>query len=72
MAIFEHEVDNPEMKTTLNNLGGVIGGALPEGWGFTLLLFRYGEGGDLFYISSAQRADVLQMMREFLEKAGVN
>jgi len=72
MAIFEHELDNPEMHDTLNKLGGVVGNALPEGWGFTLLLFSYGPDGQLFYISSAQRADVLNMMREFLQRAGVN
>lgn len=72
MAIFEHELDNPAMKDTLNDMGAAIGLALPEGWGFTLMLFSYGENGELFYISSAERADVLNMLREFLQKAGVN
>jgi hypothetical protein len=72
MAIFEHEVDDPEMKATLNALAKVLAEALPEGWGFTLMLFSYGEGGNLFYISSAERSDVLNMLREFLQKANVN
>lgn len=56
------------IKSILNDLGGVVGRALPDGWGFVLLLFTYGEGGSLFYISSANREDVIATMKEFIRK----
>jgi hypothetical protein len=30
-----------------------------------LMLFEYGPGGALFYLSSADRADVLNVLEEF-------
>lgn len=60
--------DAATMRPILQDLGGRIGEALPEGWGFNLLLFTYGAGGSLFYISSAERSDVLQVMREFIKR----
>ncbi len=60
--------DAAEMRRLLQRLGGQIGSALPEGWGFNLLLFTYGEGGSLFYISSAEKSDVLALMREYIKR----
>lgn len=62
------EVKNPEVETKLREIGGVIGKELPQGFGFTLFLFEYGEGGSMFYISSAQREDMIKAIMEFLEK----
>jgi hypothetical protein len=60
--------DAVTMRPILQRLGGVVGEALPEGWGFNLLLFTYGKGGSLFYISSAERGDVMAVMREFIQR----
>ena len=43
-------------------------GRLPIGMGFMLLMFDFGEGGNMFYISDAQRDDVLKAMQEFIDK----
>ena len=43
-------------------------GRLPMGMGFVLLMFDFGEGGNMFYISDAQREDVLKSMQEFIDK----
>jgi len=61
--------DTAEMRPLLQSLGNRIGSALPKGWGFNLLLFTYGEGGSLFYISSAERSDVLAVMREYIKRS---
>jgi hypothetical protein len=47
--------DPLDIQAKLKELGATIGEDLPDGWGFNLLLFSYGEGGSLFYISSAAR-----------------
>jgi hypothetical protein len=67
-----YEVENPEIQKTLRDVGSRIGHALPEGWGFLLLLFDYlttPKGGATFYISSADREDVLNLADEWLSKA---
>lgn len=37
--------------------------------GFALLIFSFGEGGFLNYISNAQRKDMLATMKEFIARA---
>lgn len=63
-----YEIRHPEIELLIRRLGQHVHAALPEGWGFTLLLFEYGQHGQLFYISSAQRADVCGVMRQWLQK----
>jgi hypothetical protein len=57
------------MRPILQRLGGLIGEHTPAGWGFNVLLFTVGEGGSLFYLSNCDRADVLNVMREFIAKS---
>lgn len=42
------------------------------GYGFALLIFEFGPDGNMFYTSNAQRADVIGMMREFIQKHEAN
>ncbi len=60
--------DAVTMRPILQRLGGLIGKGLPPGWGFNLLLFTFGAGGNLFYISNAERADVIATMREYINR----
>lgn len=62
------EVKSPEVEALLRDIGHAIGGRMPKGMGFMLMLFDFGENGATFYISSAQRADMLKAMKEFIEK----
>ena len=62
------EVENNEIKDLLNKLGRSIGKDMPPGFGFTLLIYTYGEGGFLFYISSAEREDSINLIKEYLER----
>lgn len=49
-------------------IGKIIGAALPNGVGFALLLFNFGEGGNLAWISNAQRDDMMLALAEFMER----
>lgn len=60
----------PGVKAALNAIGELIGSGLPEGWGFTLLIFEYGGDKTMTYISSAKRADMVTTMSEFIGKQG--
>lgn len=41
---------------------------LPPNTGFVVLAFDFGPDGRLDYVSNAERADVIKVMREFMEK----
>lgn len=60
----------PEVKASLRAIGKIIGEALPNGWGFALLVFTFGEDGTMTYMSNAHREDMLKAMQEFLRKQG--
>lgn len=66
-----YEVDRPETKELLRDIGARIKQVLPDSMGFTLFMFDYGQGGAMFYISSAERGDMVQSLQEFLAKQGV-
>jgi hypothetical protein len=71
-AEMTYEVDNPEIQQKLKEIAGLLHGKLPKGWGFTLLLFEYSPNDSLFYISSANRQQMVNAMREFIKKFGAN
>lgn len=63
-----YKVFNEDIEFRLKELGDLIGSQMPMGWGFTLLIFDFNKGpdGSLFYISNAQRDDMVAMMKEFI------
>jgi hypothetical protein len=61
------EVRNPEIEEKLREIGRTIKRDMPEGFGFTLLIFSF-EPGSMFYISSAERDGMIAAMREFIAK----
>lgn len=58
----------PEIVKNNQEIGRLIGSQLPPGWGFALLVFTFGGGGTMTYISNAQRADMVKAMQEFIAK----
>ena len=64
----EFEVRNTRIEQNLKDIGRGIADTLPEGWGFTLLIFSFGEGGSTFYLSNAKRGDMMQALKEFLDR----
>lgn len=46
------------------DVGRQIARLLPAGVGFTLLVFDFGEKGDVAYVSNGRRADVLKLLKE--------
>ena len=59
------EVENIQIQELLRDIGTTIGAMLPKGWGVTLFIFSFGEGGSLFYISNADREDMLKLLDEY-------
>jgi hypothetical protein len=71
-----YNVRHPDVEHALRNIAGGIKPQLPDGFGFTLMIFSYGQtglkgegaAGSMFYISSAQRADMIKAMKEFITR----
>lgn len=69
IPVIEHaDSTPPELIAKLNQLARDLRVKLPPGVGFTLFLFDYGQDGHLAYISTAEREDMVKVVREWLEK----
>lgn len=49
-------------------LDGAITGQAGRSMGFMLMVFDFGEGGRMSYISNAQREDIILALEEFITK----
>ena len=68
MPEMKFEVRDKEAEAVLKEIGQRLKSAMPKGYGFSLLVFTFGEGGNMFYTSNAQREDMIRAMQEFIEK----
>lgn len=64
------EVHQPEAEAALREIGNKIKDMTPAGMGFTVLLFDLEGAGEnaMFYMSSADRSDMVEAMKEFISK----
>ena len=49
-----------------------IKAAMPRGWGFVLVLATHGDGGDMTYVSSLERAGAITMLSELVASITVD
>lgn len=66
--------ERKDLEIMVNGLGKTIMLAL-DSWGkgslgFALLVFDFGEAGNLAWISNAQREDMIKALKEFIDKQG--
>ena len=64
----KYEVRDEEVEKLLKDIGQRLKSAMPPGYGFNLMIFTFGEGGNMFYCSNAQREDMIRAMQEFIAK----
>lgn len=64
----DFQIKNEKVEAILKGLGAQLKKDMPEGMGFSLLMFDYGDNGAMFYISSAERETMLTAMKEFMLK----
>jgi len=56
----------PDVKKRMNELARAIDTEIPLGTGFVLLMFDFGEGGFMNYISNAQRDAMIPALKELI------
>jgi hypothetical protein len=59
------------MERTAREIADILGSQCPEGWGFALLFFDF-KGPESSWISNANRADMVKMLRETADKLEVD
>lgn len=60
------------VKGKMQGIAKKVQDELPEGFGFVVLAFKFNEKGQMMYVSNANREDVVQSMKEFIEKTQKN
>lgn len=63
--------DREQIEQAARDVGAMIGTAIRErhpNAGFALLVFTFGQSGDLAYVSNAEREGVFETLLEWLEK----
>lgn len=55
------------LEQQCHDLAELLKSKVPAGVGFTLFLSDYGEGGNLAYVSTVDRADSIRVIREWLD-----
>ena len=61
------EQEDAKVVSDMQKLARLVDAQLPYGWGFVVLVFPFGSGGRMNYISNAVRADIVRVMYEFIE-----
>ena len=62
-----------EVKKKLQMIAGKVSAELPKGYGFCLLTFGFnGIGKEMMYVSNANREDIVEAMKEWIEKTKEN
>ena len=62
-----YQFKDDDAQRALKTIAVQIEEQIPDGMGFTLFLFHWRDGG-LFYISNAERADMIVAVRAWLAK----
>ena len=60
------------VKSKMQEIARKVKEELPEGFGFVVLAFKFNEKGQMIYTSNANREDVVEAMKEFIEKTKNN
>jgi hypothetical protein len=72
----DFEVTSEDIQLLLRRIGLRLKESMPDGWGFALFIFSHGksglkdegEEGSIFYLSSANRKDMIKALKEFIKK----
>lgn len=63
-----------QARSMLQDIAKEIDSKLPDGFGFTLLAYEFGDtdGRKMLYVSNSDREDIKKAMKEFIEQPNKN
>jgi hypothetical protein len=56
--------EREQLESICRDIANVIRAELPQGVGFALILFDFGDAGNMAYMSTAARAETIKLLRE--------
>lgn len=65
-----YEVRDETAEALLKEIGQLLKDICPSGYGFNLMIFNFGERGNVFYASNADRDDMIHIMKDFIDRFG--
>ena len=57
-----------EAERKMQSIARIVGNMVPQGWGFAVLCFSFGEDGFMNWVSNARRHDMIKALRETADK----
>ena len=65
---------NEKVKSKMKIIAKKVDEELPKGYGFVVLAFNFGEGKDneMMHVSNADRLDIVEAMKEWIQKTENN
>ena len=57
-----------EIERKMQGIAKTVGAMIPEGWGFAVLCYSFGENGFMNYVSNGERAAMIKALRECADK----
>lgn len=63
-----NEQQRKSMESTMRDIGRVLKNAMPPGVAFCLVLASIGEKGWTTYMSSVEREDAINLLKELIHK----
>jgi hypothetical protein len=60
--------EKSEVRARMQAIARDVKSELPPGYGFFVLCFPFNAAGRVEYVSNGNRADVVQAMKEFIER----
>jgi hypothetical protein len=64
----DFQIRHAGAERALREIGDGIRSKVPPGFGFGLFIFEFGDHGSMFWISNAQRPDMIKALREWIAK----
>lgn len=62
------KLNRQQLEETCRGYADAFRDVVPDGVGFTIFLFDFGTGGNTAYVSSADRADMVRLIEEWLRR----
>lgn len=63
-----YEVKDDTKQRALRTVATLVDEHVPDGMGFAVFMFDFGPDGAMFYMSSAERADVVLALKEWIAR----
>lgn len=60
------QVRHAGAERALREIADSIKAKVPPGFGFGLFIFEFGDKGTMFWVSNAQRPDMIKSLREWI------